>query len=105
MIGINFRDGIDFVLGCIGTRALWQCSAVKGHTLFKFRRENFAQLQKNQVFIVVAKSVFGLKMQLCLVACLVALQGFFNFGQQVVAAQQELDRLFEFVQHFAQGVF
>ena len=105
MIRVNLRHGIDFVLGCVPTGPCGKRSAVKGHTLFKFRRENFAQLQKNQVFIVVAKSVFGLKMQLCLVACLVALQGFFNFGQQVVAAQQELDRLFEFVQHFAQGVF
>ena len=35
----------------------------------------------------------------------VTLQRFFDFVQQIVTAEQKLNRFIQFVEHFAQGVF
>ena len=59
----------------------------------------------NQAFVKIPKGIFGFQVQVQGVTDGVALQGRFDFGQQVVATDQEFDRVVEHVQFVAQSVF
>ena len=58
-------------------------------------------LEEHEVGVVVAERVLGLEMQLGLEAGLLVLQRFFHLGEQVVAAEEELDRVLQFVDQIA----
>jgi len=57
------------------------------------------------LIIEVAEGVFGLQVECQRGPGAVALQGFLDAGQQIVAPHQKLHRVIENVQFFAQGVF
>ena len=60
MLGVNFGHGVDVVLGCVRVGTGGKGGAVKCHAFFKLSREQRARLQENQLFVVVAKGLFGL---------------------------------------------
>ena len=64
-----------------------------------------AWLQKNQLVVEVAKPLLGLNVQIDFGPGRMALQCLFNQHQQVSAADQKLNRLFEHVQCLAHRVF
>ena len=71
--------------------------ALEVHAGFQLLGEQLARLEAHQFAAVVAEGVLGLQVQVHLVAGLVAGQRFLHLGQQVVAAEEELDRLGQFV--------
>src|SRR6185312_7982512 len=79
-------------------------AALERHAFFQLLGVQAARLQKDQLVVEVAKGIFGFQVQIQPGAWLVALQRFFDFVQQVAAADQKLHRLIEHVQFFAQRV-
>ena len=105
MVGVNFAHGVQRFFGCIRAATGRQRSAFEGHAFFYFSREQVTRLQKKQLVIEIAKSLFGFQVHIEFVALFVALQGSFNDLEQVLPANQELDRVIEHVQNFTQCVF
>ena len=54
-------------------------------------------LEEDELRVVVAEGVLGLEVQRRLVAGLLAFERFLDLGEQVVAAEEELDRLAQLV--------
>ena len=105
MLRIDLRDRVEPRAGGIGIAALGQRGAVKRHSLFDLCRKKIAWLQEQQLVVEVTKRIFGLQMQRQRGTGAVALQGFFDAGQKVVAAHQKLYGIVEHIQFFAKGVF
>ena len=60
-------------------------------------REERALLEEHELRVVVAEGVLGLEVQRRLEAGLLAGERFLDLGEQVVAAEEELDRLGQLV--------
>ena len=67
--------------------------------------EHAAFLEEHQVGVVVAESVLGLQMQRGLEAFGLADDRFLDLGQQVVATDEELHRLGQFVDQLTVRIF
>ena len=104
MLGIDLGDGVEQI-GRHGVGALGHGAGLEGHAFLYLFGEQLALFQKDQVFVVVAESLFRLQVQVQFIADHMALQGFLDALEQVVAADEELNRLVQHVQLFAQGVF
>ena len=105
MLGVQLGDGVQRIRGRIGAAACGQGVAFKSHALFERLWEQVACGQKDALFVVIAKGIFGLQVQLHTGTGAVALQRLFNARQQVIAAHQKFHRRVQHVQRFAQSVF
>lgn len=105
VLGVDFGHGVEHVARRIGVAASGQGSALDGEAGLKAGGEEGEGLQEKQLFVEVAKGVFGLEVQVDLGAFFVALQGLFYFGQEVIAANEKFNGFVQGVQNFAQRVF
>ena len=105
MLGVNLCHGVEHVARGIWVGALGQGGALDGHAFFQVFRKEATGFQKEQLVIEVAKGVFGLDLQIDLGAFGVALQGLFDFGQQVFASDQKVYGFVQGVERFTQCVF
>ena len=96
MVGINFGHGVQDIAWRVGVASLRQRHAIEGHALLCFCGEQSAGLQKQQLIVEIAKSVLGFEVQRHAGTGAVALQRFFDAGQQIVAPHQ---KLYGFIQH------
>ena len=105
VIGVDFAHCVQRIFRRIGIAASWQGSAFKRHAGLSLFGEQRTRLQKQQLVVEVAKRLLGLQMQIELGTFFVPLQRFFDGFEQVVPADQKLDRVIQQVQFFAQSVF
>ena len=105
MLRVDLAHRVQNILGRVGAAALRQGVAFKGHAGFDFGCKQRARLQEDQLVVEVAKSLLRLQMQVDACPLLVPLQRLLYLVEQVIAADQELDRLFQHVEFFAQRVF
>ena len=64
MFGVNVGDGVERVARRIWVAACGQCGAFHGHADFELGRKQVARLQKQQLVIEIAKSLFWLNLQI-----------------------------------------
>ena len=102
MFGVDLGDGVERALRTFARGADGQL--LEGHAFFQVFGEEGTRLQEDELLVVVAKGFLGLEVQVEAVAFFMALKGFLDLGQQVVAADQKLDRLVQGVQGLTQGV-
>ena len=81
MLGVQVGDCVNKVARGVRAGAFGQGLTVKGHAFFQLSRKQLARLQKDEILVIVAKGLLWLQVQINLGAKLMALQGFFNFGQ------------------------
>ncbi len=103
MFGIDLGHGIDGVGGHVGRRSAFG-HAIELHAGFEPLGKDRARLEKYQVAVVVAESVLGFEVQFGFESRLLIEQGLFDLGQQVVAADEEFDRVAQFVDQLALSV-
>lgn len=104
MAGIHLGHGVDQ----IGRHTLCGRAvrhAVELHANLHQLGQRTAFFEKNERRVVVAKSVLGFQMQLRLESNLLTCQFVFHLGQQIVAAVKKLNRIGQFVDQSALGVF
>lgn len=104
MLRINFGHCVQAGARGIRIAAFRQGDAFKGHAFLDLRREQRPGLQKEQLVIKVAKGILWFQVQRQRGTGAMALQGFFDARQQVVAAHQKFDGIIKDIQFFAQGV-
>ena len=101
--GVDLGDGVDGVLGHVGRDgAVGQ--AFELHADVHAVGEELAILEADELGAVLAERVLGFDLQLHVVAGGLAVQGLFDLGQQVVAAEEEFRGLGELVDRRVLGV-
>jgi len=93
VVRVDVADEEQTVFWGSGATTLRQ--PLEAHAFFQMFRKQVARLQEQQPVVVVAECVVRLQLQFQRVAGLMALERFFQAGQQIVATHQELDWLVE----------
>lgn len=104
VLGVDLGDGEQRIGRCVGHAAGGQRTGLQQHAFLDARGQGRACQPMHAGFVVVAERVLGLQVQVQAGAGCVALQGRFDGGQQVMAADQEFDRFGQFIQGLAQAV-
>ena len=104
MLRVNVGHGVELLFGQIRLAACRQRMAIKGHALFKQVGKQRSGLQKNQLFVVFAKTLFWLDLQVHRASCAAALQGGINHVKKIITANEKLDRVVQLVKRFTQCV-
>ena len=102
---VDIGHGVERVQGCLSVAAWGQRGALERHAFFQIRWEQLTGLQKNQLVVEVTEPLLGLDVQIDFGPGRMALQCLFNHDQQISAADQKFNRLFEHVQSLAHRVF
>lgn len=103
VVGVNIGHVKQHVFRC--SRVAARRQAFKEHAFFQLLWEFVARGDVNQLIDVVAKSVLRLQMQLDDFIDDFANQVFVDFGEQIVAANEEFSGLIEHIQLLAERVF
>ena len=102
--GINLGDGVDRVGRHVGgLRTFWH--TIKLHAGLNPVGKQRACFKKNQLGVVVAKGVLGFQVQLGLKPDLLVDEYLFDLGQQIAATDKKFNRVGEFINQGAVGVF
>ena len=104
MAGVDLGDVVDQV----GRHALRGCTrrhAVELHTGFNGFGQHRTFFEEHEIRVVLAEGVLGFELNAGREAGLLVNQDFFDLGQQVVATDQEFNRLDQFVDELTEGVF
>jgi hypothetical protein len=105
VLGVDVGDDVERILRHGAAAARGHGVAVKNHAFFQLVRKAVARLDKHQGFVVIAKGLFRLQMQLHGIARLMLQQGADDAGQKVFAAQKKFQRVLQGIKHIALHVF
>ena len=97
VIGVDLGHGVDRVLRQAGGDRAGRRPLELHAGLDDAFGEDFARLEEDELRVVLAEGVLGLEMKRRLETCLPSRERFLDLGEEVVAAEEEFDRLAQLV--------
>jgi len=102
VLGVDLGDGVDGLGHVFGDGAVGQTFEL--HAGLDALGEEAARLEADEFGVIVTEGIFGLKRHGGLEAGLLAVERLFDFREQVVTAEEEFERLVQFVDCLALGI-